>query len=90
MTNVLAQMGRYGFDHMDGWGWVPAVVGLVFLATFIGLLVWLVTSLARKPGMTALTESPTVGRAAALLDERYAKGEIERDEYLQRKADLKA
>jgi putative membrane protein len=75
---------------MDGWGWVPAVVGLVFLATFIGLLVWLVTSLARKPGMTALTESPTVGRATALLDERYAKGEIERDEYLQRKADLKA
>lgn len=84
MTNVLtfAQMGRYGFDHMDGWGWVPAVIGLVFLAALIGLLVWLINSLVRKPG------TASSGQARALLDERYAKGEIEREDYLARKADL--
>jgi putative membrane protein len=86
MTTVLtlAQMGRYGFDGMDGWGWVPAIVGLVGLAALIGVVVWLAVSTARRPGQMP----PTSGRARALLDERYAKGEIDREEYLQRKADL--
>jgi len=92
MTEVLtiAQIGRHGFDHMDGWGWIPAVVGLVFLAALIGLVVWFITSIVRKPVVTASTASPIMSQAAALLDERYAKGEIERDEYLQRKEDLRA
>jgi len=86
MTTVLtlAQVGRYGFDHMNGWGWVPALIGLLFMAALIGLLTWLVASIARKPGQMP----PVSGRARALLDERYAKGEIDRDEYLGRKADL--
>lgn len=88
MTPVLtlAQLGRFGFDHMDGWGWFPALFSFVFLAALIALLVWLVVSVARKPGQMP----PTLGRARALLDERYAAGEIDRDEYLQRKADLEA
>lgn len=92
MTNVLtlAQIGRYGFDHMDRWGWVPAVFALVFLAAFIGLLVWFIISMVRKPGTMGAAPIPPVSRAGALLDERYAKGEIDRDEYLQRKEDLKA
>ena len=75
---------------MDGWGWIPAVIGLVFLAASIGLVVWFITSIVRKPVVTASTASPTVSQASALLDERYARGEIERDEYLQRKEDLRA
>jgi putative membrane protein len=84
MTQVLtlAQIGRYGFDHMDGWGWVPGVIGLVFMAAIVGLLAWFVVSMVRKPVAT------TSGGARALLDERYAKGEIDREDYLARKADL--
>jgi len=85
MTGVLtlAQVGRYGFDHMNGWGWVPATVGFLFMAALIGLIVWLIAS-ARKPDFVPLVS----GRARALLDERYARGEIDREEYLGRKADL--
>ena len=79
---TLAQIGRYGFDHMEGWGWVPAVIGSVFLAAIIGLFAWFVVSMVRKPGATVS------GGARALLDERYAKGEIDREDYLARKADL--
>ncbi len=84
MTQVLtvAQIGRYGFDHMDGWGWVPAVIGLVFLTAIIGLLAWFVVSMVRRPIGT------TSGGARALLDERYAKGEIDREDYLARRSDL--
>ena len=84
MTQVLtlAQIGRYGFDHMDGWGWVPAVIGFVFMAAIIGLLAWFIVSMVRKPVATVS------GGARALLDERYAKGEIDREDYLARKADL--
>ena len=84
MTQVLtlAQIGRYGFDHMDGWGWVPAVIGFVFLAAIIALLAWFIVSMVRKPVATVS------GGARALLDERYARGEIEREDYLARKADL--
>lgn len=31
MTDTLAQIGRFGFDHVGGWSWVPGVLGLVFL-----------------------------------------------------------
>jgi putative membrane protein len=84
MTQVLtlAQLGRHGFDHMNGWGWVPGVIGLVSLAAIIGLLAWFIVFMVRKPVATIS------GGARALLDERYAKGEIEREDYLARKADL--
>ena len=73
-----------GWGHMGGWGWGMAIFGWVFMALVVGLVVWLIWSTTRRP------ESPHRGerRAVDLLDERYAKGEIDRDEYLERKADL--
>ncbi len=82
MIEFLAQIGRYGFDHMNGWGWVPGIVSLVFLALVVGLVVWLFLSLARRG------EVPVKKSALTLLDERYARGELDREDYLQRRADL--
>ncbi len=55
------------------------------MALVIVLIVWLIWTVARRPDAPAARKS-----ALAMLDERYAKGEIERDDYLARKADLEA
>lgn len=78
---VMAQMRGWG--QMNGWGWGMALVGFVFMIAILGLVVWLVVTLIRRPETGAKRSS-----ALDLLDERYARGEIEREEYLQRRADL--
>lgn len=79
---ALAEPGDWG--HMGGWGWGMAVFGWVFMAAIVGLVVWLVVTSTRR------TRPPGSGGRGALdvLDERYARGDIDREEYLQRRADL--
>jgi putative membrane protein len=79
---VLADPGDWG--HMDGWGWGSARFMGLFMVLIVVLVAWLIWSTTRgwdrrtPPGRTALD----------VLDERYARGEIERDEYLRRREDL--
>ncbi len=71
-----------GWGHMGGWGWGMAVFGWLFMAALVGLIVWLISSVVRRP------ESNRSSNAFDILDARYARGEIDRDEYFERKADL--
>lgn len=70
-----------------GWGMGGSMGGfglifwLVILAGIIGA-VWLVASVSK----TGSRERRSPGRE--LLEERYARGEISRDEYLKKKRDL--
>lgn len=59
------------------WWWMP-VMGVLFTA----LVVWLVFLFARP----SWPRSESRGRA--LLEERYARGEIDREEFLTRRNDL--
>jgi len=72
-----------GWQHMGGWGgmMVGAWLLTILLAALIGWLIFLTT---RRPG----NQSQGQSRARLMLDERYAAGDISRDEYLERKADL--
>lgn len=70
----------------------------------IGLVVWAIVEATRRrddhpagvsgayyaqgPAPLATSSLPTPSSARALLDERYARGDIGRDEYLQRRGDL--
>ena len=64
-----------------GWG---VVGGLVSLA-FVVIVVLLVASLVRnRPGAGPVSSSSAV----RILEERYARGEISRDEFLERRAAL--
>lgn len=84
----------FWYDHdVGGWGWFTMSVGMVlFWAVIIGAGVLLYRALNRNP----LDSNPvrhtdhhaTTGRPEQLLAERFARGEIEEDEYRQRLATL--
>jgi putative membrane protein len=65
-----------------GWGWGCGLAWLVALAVLAALAVILLRR--RDPGAA----SGPAGGAVEALDLRYARGEIERDEYLRRRADI--
>lgn len=69
-----------GWDHMAGWGWAGMMIGWILMTALVIIVAWALLGNSRpRPG----------NRALELLDERYARGEIDRDEYLERKAELR-
>jgi len=91
---ALAQTGRYGGWHMGpgmmgGWGmgwfggifmiafWILILVGLVFFVR------WLIQSTSRNRAIGNVES-----RAIDILKERYAKGEIDKDEFDSKRKDL--
>jgi putative membrane protein len=94
-SEAMAQWRGYGNWHMgpgmmDGWGmgwfggifmiviWVLVIVGLVFL------IKWLVQS---TKGESRSVESAS-SRSLDILKERYARGEIDKQEFEEKKRDL--
>lgn len=73
----------YGHEWML-W-WMPFHMLMPLL--FFGLLITGVIVLVRKLWPDEQRHAPS-SRARDLLDERYAKGEIEREEYLRRRQDI--
>ncbi len=73
-----------GWGHMGGWGWGMAIFGWLFMTMVVGLVGWLIWSTTRR----AERGGRTVSRAVELLDQRYARGELDRDQYLEQAADL--
>jgi putative membrane protein len=73
----------YGY----GYGAFHMVIWVVVLAAIVVGVMWLVRSLT-----SAGAHSMTVPRSSGLglLEERYARGEVNREEYLQKKGDLQA
>lgn len=83
---MWGSMGEYGGYGMGGYGLWGGLVMLLFWGVIIVLVVtvvrWLIES--RHPRI----HEPS-NRALEILEERYARGEIKREEYLQRREDLK-
>jgi putative membrane protein len=67
-------------------------VGLVLLAGLIALVIWLLTSASSK-GRTSTGEGtkppPPPKTPMEILKERYARGEITREEYLEMREHLR-
>lgn len=77
---------------MDGWfmqfnpfGLVMGVVGILFSILIIVLIVAAIVALLRHPG--PVRERPRTN-ALLILEERYAKGEVSQQEFLERRAVL--
>ncbi len=76
----------------EGWTWYP-VFGLIMMLLFIALVVLLISFIFRRSGHRIGMrdqETPWWGtNAFKILDERLARGEIDIEEYNQRKEALK-
>ncbi len=79
-------------DYGMGWGFSGLTMILFWLVPLILLLVG-IKYLFSGGGLARGNAAPPSGPPAAnsaltVLEERYAKGEIDRDEFLQKRADL--
>ncbi len=83
MSAVLwGQMFRDGGDHMGrGWWFMMGIGWLVFLALLVVLSVVLVRHFTRG--------GPALGAAEDVLAERFARGEIDEEEYRRRRDTLR-
>ena len=81
----------YGYGYgpqwgmMGGYGGFGMLIWVVILIAIVLLVVWLVRTQA-SAGMHQLP--PRRSSGLEVLEERYARGEINRDEYLQKKKDI--
>jgi len=78
------------FGHMDGFGWQGMLIGGVVMLLFWGGLITAIIWVARGAfSHSAGSTSSQVGVSAReLLDQRYARGEITREQYQEMKRDL--
>jgi putative membrane protein len=72
----------WGYANGMGWGMgLGFIFWLAILAAIIAGVVWLVRSQSLAGGQRRST-------SLEVLEERYARGEIKREEYLQKKRDI--
>ena len=91
MRQLMAGMGgdMMGGGMMGGgFKWLWAIFWVVVLALLVAGAIWLARSLTRPSNPPGGPAGP--GPARAELDLRYARGELDREEYLQRRADLES
>lgn len=75
---------------MGGWGMMPwwgALIMTIFWAVIVAGIVVFIVWIVRNISAHAPTQAGQ-NRALELLKERYARGELTRDEYLQMRHDL--
>ena len=73
---------------MTGFGIMGGLFMIVFLGGLIALVVWLVIKVF--PGVRGQSNSPSgnMMNARDILDQRYAQGEIDREQYEMMKKDI--
>lgn len=80
----------WGHDNWGAGSWIAmSLTMLVFWALFVGLIVWVVRSMANKPATTG-TGQPRVASPDDVLADRFARGDINEDEFTRRRALLHA
>lgn len=93
ISDTFAQAEPYAGHHgyMGGWGWGGMILGpimmLVFLAAAVAVIVLVIRWIGGGPAGSA---NPALGGKAPLdiLKERYARGEIDTEEFESRKRAL--
>lgn len=74
-----------GLGHMDGLSWGMMWVGWLLMLMVAGLIAW---ALARTTYGSAQPDRDPVSAAQRILAERFARGDIDDQEYRRRSAEL--
>ena len=72
---------------MSGWGWGIGMMGMMLM--FWGVVIFAgVIGIRWFVNQTKQTKQPRADSAMAILRERFARGEIEKDEFVAKKKEL--
>lgn len=89
---VYAQQdwGPWRMHEWMGWGpgWGGMILGPLMMIAWLAILVAVAVSIVRWLGETGASGVRSERTARDILDERYARGEIDREEYLRRRQDI--
>jgi len=77
-------MGSY-YGNIFSWGFGGGFVMILFWVAVVVLIVWVVKEIGGKNSQDQTRYSKS---ALDILEERYAKGEIDKEEYETKKRDL--
>ena len=81
-------MGGYGYGW--GFGLLHVAISVAVIVAIVFFVIWALRAITggghHHPMMGAL--GPRRSSGLDILEERYAKGEINRDEYLEKKKDI--
>ena len=80
-------MGWKGYGYGYGFNWIGALIRVLLFIVFLGLIVFGVYYLI-SGGRPTTSGPATLGRSLEILKERYAKGEITKEEYGRMKQEL--
>ena len=78
--------GMMGPGMMGGFGWMWLMP--VFFIIFWGLVIWGIVALVRGLSGSRGSDSSRADSALEVLKKRYARGEINKEEYEEKKKDL--
>jgi putative membrane protein len=72
------------WGEMGTWGWAGALIWIAFMLIFFGALAAVIITALRRGS------EPRTGGPEQILAERFARGEIDEDEYMQRRRGLRS